>query len=155
MKKAHASRLKNWQNLLNPKTTIMGIKHINPDGMLKTPVFSQAVVTSGTGRTIYIGGQNAVNEKGEVIGKGNIAAQTEQVMKNIVTALEACGATMKDVVKLNIFITQGQDAQKGFEASQKFMPKDAKPPVITALFVAGMGNPDFLLEIDAVAFVND
>lgn len=133
----------------------MGIKHINPDGMLKTPVFSQAVVTSGTGRTIYIGGQNAVNEKGEIIGKGDIAAQTEQVMKNIVTALEACGATMKDVVKLNIFITQGQDAQKGFEASQKFMPKDANPPVITALYVARMGNPDFLLEIDAVAFVND
>lgn len=131
----------------------MGIKHINPDGMLKTPVFSQAVVTSGTGRTIYIGGQNAVNKKGEIIGKGDIAAQTEQVMKNIVTALEACGATMKDVVKLNIFITQGQDAQKGFEASQKFMPKDVKPPAITALFVAGMGNPDFLLEIDAVAFV--
>lgn len=133
----------------------MGIEHINPDGMMKTPAFSQAVTTSGSGKNIYIGGQNAVNEKGEVIGKGDIAAQTEQVMKNIVTALGACGATMKDVVKLTIFIAQGQDAQKGFEASQKFMPKDANPPVITAVFVAGMGNPDFLLEIEAVAFVAD
>ena len=155
MKKAHASHLRSWHDLLNPKTTSMAIQHINPDSMMETPVFSQAVVTSGSGKTIYIGGQNAVNEKGEVIGKGDIAAQTEQVMKNILTALEACGATMKDVVKLNIFITQGQDAQKGFEASQKFMPKDAQPPVITALYVAGMGNPDFLLEIDAVAFVAD
>jgi enamine deaminase RidA (YjgF/YER057c/UK114 family) len=131
----------------------MGATFINPEGMMKSPAFSQAVITEGKGKTIYIGGQNAVNEKGETVGKGDIAAQTEQVMKNIGIALEACGAGFKDIIKMTIYITQGQDARRAFEASQKFMYKNTNPPIVTALFVAGMGNPDYLLEAEAVAFV--
>ncbi|WP_245895560.1 RidA family protein [Flavobacterium album] len=123
--------------------------------MMKSPAFSQVVTTSGNGKTIYIGGQNSVNEKGEIIGKGDIAAQTEQVMLNIEKALAAAGATFKDVIKMNIYITQGQDVRKGFEASQKYLGSNENPPIITALFVAGMGNPDFLLEVEAIAFVGE
>ncbi|MEL1244545.1 RidA family protein [Flavobacterium sp. DGU11] len=133
----------------------MATQFINPDGMMKSPAFSQVVTTSGNGKTIYIGGQNAVNEKGETIGKGDIAAQTEQIMKNIGVALEACGAGFKDIIKMNIYITQGQDIRKGFEASQKYLGSNANPPIVTALFVSGMGNPDYLLEVEAVAFVNE
>ncbi|WP_294819693.1 RidA family protein [uncultured Flavobacterium sp.] len=131
----------------------MAVQFLNPDTLMKSPAFSQVAITSGSGRTIYIGGQNAVNEKGEVVGKGNIAAQTEQVMFNIEAALEAAGAGIKDIIKMNIYITQGQDIRKGFEASQRFFKDNANQPVITSLFVAGMGNPNYLLEIDAVAFV--
>lgn len=133
----------------------MAIAFINPDDMMKSPAFSQVVTTSGNGKTIYIGGQNSVNEKGETIGKDDIAAQTEQVMLNIEKALKAAGATFQDIIKMNIYITQGQDIRKGFEASQRFFKDNANQPVITALFVAGMGNPDYLLEVEAVAFVED
>jgi enamine deaminase RidA (YjgF/YER057c/UK114 family) len=128
-------------------------EHINPEGLFKSPAFSQIVTTQGNGMTIYVGGQNAVNEEHEIIGKNDLALQTEQVMKNLIIALRACGASLDDLVKLNIHIVQGQDARKGFEVSQKYLGPCSNQPIITVLFVAGLVNPDFLVEIDAIAFV--
>ncbi|MBC7775637.1 MAG: RidA family protein [Phycisphaerae bacterium] len=127
--------------------------HINPDGLFKSPAFSQVVTTQGGGKTIYIGGQNAVNKDLEIIGKADLSKQTEQVMQNLKIALEACGADFGDVVKLNIHLLQGQDAKKGFEVSQKFLGNLSNPPIVTVLFVAALGQPDYLVEIDAIAFV--
>jgi enamine deaminase RidA (YjgF/YER057c/UK114 family) len=127
------------------------IQHINPEGLMKNPAFSQVVITQGTGRTIYIGGQNAVNAGREIVGKGSLSLQTEQAMKNIQTALTASGATFDNVIKLNIYIVQGQNAGEAFKASQAFI-QGPYPPAITVLFVAGLSNADFLFEIDAVAF---
>ena len=127
------------------------IQHINPEGLMKNPAFSQVVITQGTGRTIYIGGQNAVSAGREIVGKGSLSLQTEQALKNIQTALAACGATFDNITKLNIFIAQGQNAAEAFKASQAFM-QGPYPPAITVLFVAGLSNADFLIEIDAVAF---
>ena len=131
------------------------IQHINPEGMVKSPAFSQAVTTLGPGKTIYIGGQNAVDATGKVVGRGNLREQTVQVMKNIETALIECGATFSNVVKLNIFLIQGQDAVSGFQAALPFIAKASNPPAITALFVAALGNSEYLVEIDATAFVPD
>lgn len=129
------------------------IQHINPDGLSKNPAFSQIVATQGSGTTIYIGGQDAINTQGEIVGKGDIAQQTEQVMKNLQTALLACGATFENLVKLSIYIVQGQDLHIGFQASQFFFGNLTNPPVISVLVVAGLANPDFLVEIDATAFI--
>lgn len=128
-------------------------EHINPDGLFKSSAFSQVVTTQGNGKTIYIGGQNSVNKNLEIIGKGNLSKQTEQVMVNIKIALESCGADFSDLVKLNINLIQGQDATTGFEASQKFLNSISELPVITVLFVGSLGRPDFLVEIDAIAFI--
>ncbi|RPD42793.1 RidA family protein [Chitinophaga barathri] len=128
------------------------IQHINPGGMLQSPAFSQVIVTEGSGKTIYIGGQNAVNAKGETVGKGDIKTQTEQVMKNILTALAAADVTLDQVVKLTICLVQGNDPAEAFAAAQPFMSKAAAPPVITVILVAALGHPDHLLEIDAIAF---
>lgn len=49
------------------------IQHINPDGLSKNPAFSQIVTTQGSGKTIYIGGQDAVNTLGEIICKEDVA----------------------------------------------------------------------------------
>ena len=130
------------------------VQFINPEELMKNPAFSQVVTTQGSGKTIYIGGQNAVNAKREIIGKGNLQQQTQQVMENITTALSACGATLKDIVKLNINIVQGQNAYEAFLVSQKFVD-GINPPAITVLFVAGLANADFLIEIEATAFVGD
>jgi len=129
------------------------IQYISPDGLSKNPAFSQVVITQGNGKTIYVGGQNAVNAKREIIGKGNIAKQTEQVMENLKIALTACGATFENLVKLTIHIVQGQDLLRGFQASQKYLGNLTNPPAITGFFVSALGHPDFLVEVDAVAFI--
>lgn len=129
------------------------IQYINPEGLSKNPAFSQVVTTEGNGKTVYIGGQNAVNAKHEIIGKGDIGKQTEQVMENIQIALAACGATWDNLIKLTIHIVQGQDLQKGFQASQKYLGSLKNPPVITGFFVSALAHPNFLVEIDAIAFI--
>jgi enamine deaminase RidA (YjgF/YER057c/UK114 family) len=129
------------------------VQYINPDGLFRNPAFSQIVITQGSGKTIYIGGQNAVNAQREIIGKGDISEQTEQVMKNIQIALSACGATFDNLVKLTIHIVQGQDLSSGFQASQKYLGCMKHPAAITGFFVPELAHPDFLIEVDAVAFI--
>lgn len=129
------------------------IGYINPESLSKNPVFTQVVTTQGNGKTIYIGGQDAVNPKGEIVGEGDISEQTEQVMKNLEIALTASGATFEHLVKLTIYLVQGQNLYHGFEVSQKYLGHLENPPAISVLVVAGLANPDFLVEIDATAFV--
>jgi enamine deaminase RidA (YjgF/YER057c/UK114 family) len=128
------------------------IDFINPDGLLKNPAFSQIAITKGSGNTIYIGGQNAITKDLQIIGKGDITLQTEYVLKNIEIALNSCNATLDDLFKLTIYIVQGQDVRKGFEGAQNFLKKLSNPPVITGIIVAGLANPDYLVEIEAIAF---
>ncbi len=130
-----------------------GIDYINPDGLSKNPAFSQVVTTYGNGKTIYVGGQNAVTAKGEIVSKGDIAGQTAQVMENLKVALEACGAEFENLVKLTIHIVQGNDLYSAFRASQQFLGHLQNPPAITGFFVAALANPDFMVEVDAIAFL--
>lgn len=67
--------------------------------------------------------------------------------------LSACGAAFENLVKLSIYVVQGQDLHSGFQASQKYFGNLKNPPVISVLVVAGLAHPDFLVEIDATAFV--
>lgn len=131
------------------------IRHINPDGMMKSPAFSQAVMTQGSGRTVYVGGQNAVNQNGELVGKGNLKEQTRQVMENIRMVLEACGTTYANLVKLNIHLLPGLNIAEAYQTAQTYFEGIPAPPAITVLFVAGLGHPEYLLEVDAVAFIPD
>ena len=128
------------------------IDFVNPDQLLKSPAFSQAVITKGQGNTIYIGGQNAITKDLVIVGKGDIAVQTAHALENIETALVACNASIHDLFKLTIYVVQGHDLQKGFGGAQAFLKKLNHPPVITVVLVAGLGNPDYLVEIEAVAF---
>ena len=128
------------------------IEFINPEELLKNPAFSQVAITKGNGNTIYIGGQNAITKDLEIIGKGDIAVQTAHALQNVETALQACDTTLDDLFKLTIYIVQGQDIKKGFQGAQSFLKKLRNPPVITGVVVAGLANPDYLVEIEAVAF---
>ena len=129
------------------------VEYLNPDGMHRNPAFTQAVVVSGAVRTIYIGGQDAVSADGQIVGKGDIAAQTTQVLKNIETALAAAGAGFEHVIKWNLLIVEGVSVQEGFAAFQRGWGNRPNPPVITAAIVRALANPDFLLEMDAIAVV--
>lgn len=129
----------------------MQVDYINPAGLQKPRGYTQVVSVSGPHRTIYIGGQDAVNEKGELIGKGSLKAQTEQVLGNIEKALAAAGAKLENLVKLTIYLVAGQNPREGFAAFQEKWQNKPNPPAITVLFVSGLGNPDWLIEIDAIA----
>lgn len=131
------------------------IDFLNPDELLKNPAFSQIGITKGKGRTIYIGGQNAITKDLEIIGKEDISLQTEYALKNVEIALNSCNATLDDLFKLTIYITQGQDIRKGFAGSQNFLSKLKNPPIISVIVVAGLANPDYLVEIEAIAYKSE
>jgi enamine deaminase RidA (YjgF/YER057c/UK114 family) len=130
----------------------MNINVINPNDMAKPRGYSHAIAVSGERRTIYIGGQNAVDERGNIVGT-DLSEQTRQILRNIEKILAAAGAEPENIVKLNIHILQGQNSADGFQAFQEKWGANRIPPAITVLFVAGLGNPGWLLEIDAVAEV--
>lgn len=129
------------------------VEFINPEGLHKNPAFSNVVVVSGSAKTIYIGGQDAVDESGNILGKGDIAAQTKQALHNLQLALAAAGAGPEHVIKWNLYVVQGQDLQAGFAAFQEAWGEQQNPPLITFAFVAGLAHPDFLIEIDAIAVI--
>jgi enamine deaminase RidA (YjgF/YER057c/UK114 family) len=129
------------------------VQFINPDTLNKNPAFTNVVVVSGSVKTIYVGGQDAVDGSGNIVGKGDLATQTEQVLRNIQAALESAGAELHHVVKWNLFIVQGQDLRTGFQVFQRVWGNRPNPPTISSCFVSGLANPHFLLEMDAVAVV--
>jgi enamine deaminase RidA (YjgF/YER057c/UK114 family) len=129
------------------------VKHINPDGLPKNPVFTNVVTVTGAVKTVYIGGQDAVDPSGAIVGKGDLKAQTEQILKNIQAALAAAGAKPEHVVKWNIYVVQGQSVQEGFAAFQSVWGNHPNPPAISVMFVSGLAHPDFLAEMDAIAVV--
>lgn len=129
------------------------IQFISPEGLVKSPAFSHAAIVTGNVKTVYVGGQDAVDASGNVVGKGDLGLQTEQVLKNIQTVLAAAGAGPEHVVKWNIYVLQGQPVQAGFEAFQRVWGTPPSPPLVTVIFVAGLGHPDWLVEIDAMAVV--
>jgi enamine deaminase RidA (YjgF/YER057c/UK114 family) len=129
----------------------MTVEFITPDGLHRNPAFSQVVVTQANSRTIYVGGQNSVDSSGKIVGKGDIGQQAKQIFKNLEIALSSAGARIDHVIKWNVFIVQGQSLQPGFEEFQRVWANRPNPPLITVLFVAGLANSDFLMEIDAIA----
>jgi enamine deaminase RidA (YjgF/YER057c/UK114 family) len=129
------------------------LEYINPAGLPRNPAFSQIVVTQGPGRTVYIGGQNAVSADGKLSGPGDLRAQTTQTMKNLETAVEACGGTLSNLIRMAIYVVQGQSVLEAFQSAQPFMVKMANPPIVTVLVVAGLANPAFLIEIEGIAFL--
>ena len=129
------------------------VRYINPDSLNKNPAFTNVVVVEGNVKTVHIGGQDAINASGEIVGKGDIVAQTEQILANLRVALEAGGARPEHIIKWNIYVVEGQPLQAAFAAFQNAWPETPSPPAITGVFVSGLAHPDFLVEMDAVALV--
>lgn len=129
----------------------MTVTPIYPESLHRNPAFSQAIAIDGPHRTVYVGGQNAVDVDGNVVGRDDVAAQAGQVARNLQAALEAAGATMDDVVKLTVYLVEPNSAFPAYEAFQRVWGMPANPPTISLLYVSGLFQPDFLLEVDAVA----
>lgn len=129
------------------------VQYLNPDTLNVNPAFTNVVVVTGSAKTVYIGGQDAIDASGMIVGRGDIAAQTEQVLKNLEAALAAGGARLEHVIKWNLYVVQGQSLQAGFAAFQRVWGARPNPPAITFAFVAGLAHPNYLVEMDAIAVV--
>lgn len=129
------------------------VEYLNPKGLHKNPAFSQVAVASGDVKTIYVGGQNAVDVAGKVVGKGDLKAQTAKAIENVEIALHGAGAKLENVVRWNVHMVQGQPLKDGAETFQKAWGDRPDPPTVTVLIVPGLANPEFLVEIDAIAVV--
>ena len=83
----------------------MTIERSNPPALANPPGYSH-VVKDGT--TIYVAGQLSRNNKGETVGVGDFSAQAEQAFKNVQAALESVGSDMNHIMKMNVFMTEGE-----------------------------------------------
>jgi enamine deaminase RidA (YjgF/YER057c/UK114 family) len=131
----------------------MSIEHINPEGMHKNPAFSQGIIIPAGARTLLIGGQNAVDEKGEVVGKGDTAAQTAKAVDNLIKVLEAAGGKLEDLVRIGLYLREDADLRAGLGAWMARAGKLKNPPTVTSAMVAMLANPDYLIEIEATAIL--
>jgi enamine deaminase RidA (YjgF/YER057c/UK114 family) len=88
-----------------------------------------------------------------VVGSGDIGVQAEQIFKNLQMALAAGGARLDDVIKWNIYVVAGQPIQPAFEVFERVWGDRSDPPLITGVFVSGLAQPEYLMELEAVAVV--
>lgn len=129
------------------------VEYINPEGMHKNRAFTQVVVATNPAKTVYIGMQNAVSAQGEIVGKGDLGAQTEQTLKNIELCLEAAGAKPEHIILWTIYVQHGLSVFPAFEVGQRWLGNRPNPPANTVVFVPAFTPPDFLIGIEAVAVV--
>jgi enamine deaminase RidA (YjgF/YER057c/UK114 family) len=129
----------------------MGTRHINPEGLHRSPAFSQAVVVEQPAKTIYIGGQNGVDANGKVVGP-TLNEQARQAFRNLAAILESEGASLANIVHWRIAAVQGTSLDDGVAAFQEVWNRADPPPAITVHYVAALG-PGMLVEIDAIAVV--
>ncbi len=126
---------------------------INPPALNPTNGFTHVVTATG-GKTIHVSGQVSVNEKAEVVGKGDFRAQVERTFENLKTALAAAGATFRDVVKITYFVVDLKPDLVPVvrEVRRMYLDPD-RPPASTLVGVAALVVPDWLIEIEVTAVV--
>lgn len=100
---------------------------------------------------MFIAGQVAQDEAGNVVGAGDVQAQAVQVFENLKRCLTAAGLDLTNLVKVNIYVTDARFRDPLREVNRRYIPTDK--PVSTLLVVAALARPEYLIEIDAVAAV--
>lgn len=126
------------------------VRHHAPAGVLEAPGYSNLVVAEG--RLVVVAGQVGRDEKGQLVGAGDFVAQAEQVFENLRLCLAEAGATFLDVVKLNYYLTDIRHLPLLREVRSAAVP-DEHRPASTAVQVGALFDPDFLLEVEALAVV--
>jgi reactive intermediate/imine deaminase len=126
------------------------LRHTNPPSLSKPTGYTH-VVQVIQGKTVYIAGQVAFDGSGALVGKGDFAAQTRQVMENLKAALAAAGATFANVVKVNTYVTDMSQIAALREIRAAYF--GTNPPASTLVQVVGLARPDLMIEIEAIAVV--
>lgn len=128
------------------------IQRIRPEGLISSPAFSHVAIVPPGATTVYVGGQNAVDAAGTLIGEDDVALQASRALDNAKIALAAAGATVGDVVQWTVLFVDGVDLAAAYGAIAPELASD-EPALVTGARVAGLGVPGALIEISAVAAV--
>lgn len=128
------------------------IRRINPSELGPPPGYSQ-VVEVRAGRFIFIAGQTSLDAQGALVGKGDLAAQADQVFRNLTAALGSVGCDAADLVKLTVFLRDMDHLGAYRESRNRFFASVSPPaaPAVTLIEVSKLYGPEFLIEIEAVA----
>ncbi|WEO77689.1 RidA family protein [Cryobacterium sp. SO2] len=130
----------------------MEIIRLQPAGLVRSPAFSHVAIVPAGATTIYLGGQNGVDENGALVST-DVAAQSSRALDNASVALEAAGASLADVVQWTVLIVADADLGAAYGAIAPRLAGAGAPPLVTAARVAGLGVPGALIEVSAIAAV--
>ena len=130
-----------------------GHRFINPETIAQPTGYTHVVETRGN-RTIYISGQVALDRQGNIAGIDDMAAQAEQIFQNLQAALASVNATFEDVVKLTYYIVDISQIQAIRDVRNRYI-NTAHPPASTAVEVSQLVRREFLLEVEAIAVLQD
>lgn len=130
----------------------MSVRYVNPPGVA-APIsnYSQAAIVPRDARLLFISGQGPIDERGNLVGAGDMIRQAEQVFENIRRILEDSGATFTDVVKMNLYVTDFTRRPELAALRGRLFGRHA--PVSTAVEVRRLAIPEWLIEIECVAVV--
>jgi enamine deaminase RidA (YjgF/YER057c/UK114 family) len=127
------------------------LEFLQPEGLARPAGYTQ-VVTVSPGKLIVISGQVALDANAQLVGAGDMHAQTQQVFENLRLALAAAGATFEQVIKLTILVVNYTPAHRAaiVEVRDQFIAR-GQPPASTLMGVQALARPEFLIEIEALA----
>ena len=124
-------------------------EYINPPELAPPPVGLYNHVVK-VGSTVYIAGQVPRGIDGKAEHVGDPAAQIRQVWANLEIAVKAAGGTLQDIVKTTTYVVGAENLGKIREARMSILPEQGRP-TSTTVVVVGLADPDFLVEVEAVA----
>ena len=115
--------------------------------------FSQATVVEARGRLVFISGMTARRPDGTIAGIGDVTAQTRQVCENLKAAVEAANGTMGDICRVDVYVRNIEHFEAIHQVRREYFPPPA--PASTMVEVTKMVSPDYLIEINAIAVIDD
>ena len=127
------------------------IKAVNPPSLPDPSGRYSHAIETPAGRTLHISGQIALSPNGEVVGRGDIEAQTRAAFDNVRTVLEAAGGAMADVAKMTIFLTRRDDFPTVSRIRSEYFTDPF--PACSTVIVQGLVLPDLLIEVEATALL--
>ena len=113
--------------------------------------YAQGVKTTG-GTLVWISGQVSQDKDGKLVHKGDFAGQARQALANLKAMVEAAGGTIRDIIKVNTYLTDLRNREELARVRAEFFP-DGKLPASTLVGVTALADPDMLLEIEAIAVI--
>ena len=126
-------------------------ENLFPEGLSKPTGHWTTVTTARPGKLVFVSGLTAKNDRGEIVGVGDVRSQTRQVCENLRAAMRAAGGSLADIMRVDVYIKDMTGFKDIHDIRREYFGPN--PPASTMVAVAGFTHPDMLIEINAIAVV--